>query len=194
MYKKERLAAKVAAVAIAALGGGLAAATPASAVGPGLFVIPPGGTAAFTGAGFGACNNLTWGYQLSFGAPQDQFTKPGGCFSLPAPNATIGPAPTPRVLRVYLRDNTCGATYYADGTSEGTITPFVDHAIVTPTGLSAWNLRFADAGGFCELKNVPLTTFLGSNFTVNLTITLPPGCDTDDPSLGNDECEQQGQD
>jgi hypothetical protein len=142
-----------------------------------LFVIPSANTALFTGAAFGACNNLTWGYQLDppIGAEQDQFTKPYGCFSRTAPNVTISAAATTRSMRVYLRDNTCNITYYSDGTArQGTTILAVDHSIVTPTGPASFNLRFADAGGFCERTLVPLTTFLGYNFTVNLTIGAFP--------------------
>lgn len=172
MRLKRSLALGAVAMSIAALAGVLTASS-ASAVGPGVFVIPAGATAAFTGATFGACNSLTWGFQLDppVGAQQDQFTKPAGCFSTTAPDVTIGASAAPRTLRVYLTDNTCSITYYSDGTSNPP--PPTDHVIVTPTGANAWELRFADAGGFCERKFVPLTTFTGFNFKVDLTITFP---------------------
>ena len=37
---------------------------------PAGFVIPIGSTASFTNVLFGACNSLTWGYQLNGGANQ----------------------------------------------------------------------------------------------------------------------------
>jgi hypothetical protein len=157
-------------LALGTIGLGLAAvhAAPASAAGgPSEFVIPAGLTAQFTGASFGACNSLSWGYQLNSGADQVQAAKPSGCFSEAAPDVTIGPFATTTTLRVFMRDNTCGATYYSDGTP-------VDHVIVSGSGAngdqSPYSLRFADAGGFCERKSTTVNTFVGSNFAVNLTI------------------------
>jgi hypothetical protein len=49
----------------------------------------------------------------------------------------------------------------------------VDHVIVSPTGTAAYQLRFADGGGFCERTGIPVNTFQGYNFTVDLTITMP---------------------
>jgi hypothetical protein len=171
MCLKMKLAVGAAAMSITALGGALAAA-PASAVGPGLFVLPQGAVATFTNATFGACNNLTWGTQLNppLGAQNDQLTFPGGCTSATAPDVTIGPFDDDVTLRAYLRDNTCSVTYFSDGTSDPGP---VDHVIVTPTGPDAFQLRFADGGGFCERAQIPATTFTGFNFEVNLTITTP---------------------
>src|SRR5690349_20227424 len=74
---------------------------------PAGFVIPIGSTASFTNVIFGACNRLTWGYQLNAGANQNQFTFLGGCGSGTGPNVTIGPFATAQTLRVFLTDNTC---------------------------------------------------------------------------------------
>jgi hypothetical protein len=53
-------------------------------------------------------------------------------------------------------------------------------------------LRFADAGGFCELKFTPTTTFMGHNFKV--TLTIEDNCkDHDLDTQLNRECEQLGQ-
>ncbi len=41
---------------------------------PGGFIIPAGSTASFTNVQFGACNNLSWGYQLNGGPNHVQFT------------------------------------------------------------------------------------------------------------------------
>src|SRR5207245_2313985 len=111
---------------------------------------------------FGACNSLTWGYQLNGGANQNQFTFPGGCGSAPGPNVTIGPFTTPQTLRVFLSDNTCGAIYYSDGLP-------VDHVIVS--GSNPYSLRWADAGGFCERKTTTANNFSGCNFCIDLAIS-----------------------
>jgi len=137
---------------------------PAFAIGspPGGFIIPVGSTASFTNVQFGACNSLTWGYQLNAGPNQDQFTFGGGCGTGTGPNVTIGPFATPTTLRVFMTDNHCVFTYYSDGTP-------VDHVIVS--GSNPYSLRFADSGGFCENKTNTLNTFNGFNFHVDLAIS-----------------------
>jgi hypothetical protein len=129
---------------------------------PGGFVVPPGSTASFTNITFGACNSLTWGFQLNGGPNMAQFTFGGGCGSATARSMTIGPFATPTTLRVFLTDNHCGFTYYSDGTP-------VDHVIVS--GSDPFSLRFADSGGFCERTTTTTNTFLGCNFCVTLTIS-----------------------
>ncbi len=157
-YSSTILAASVAVVAALAPGvNGLAVGSP-----PGGFVIPIGSTARFTNVLFGACNNLSWGYQLNGGANQVQFTFPGGCGSGTAPNVTIGPFATPQTFRVFLSDNTCGAIYYSDGLP-------VDHVIVS--GSNPYSLRWADAGGFCERTTTTANSFSGCNFCTDLSIS-----------------------
>jgi hypothetical protein len=129
---------------------------------PGGFVIPIGSTASFTSVQFGACNSLTWGYQLNGGANQNQFTFPGGCGSGTGPNVTIGPFASATTLRVFMTDNTCHFTYYSDGTP-------VDHVIVS--GSNPYSLRFSDAGGFCERTTTTANNFPGFNFHVDLAIS-----------------------
>lgn len=155
-------------LALMGLGFGASAATPSGSathemIGspPGGFVIPAHATASFTNAEFGACNNLSWGYQLDAGPNMVQATFPGGCFSQTAPDVTIGPFAAPTLVRVFLQDNTCGQIYYSDGLP-------VDHVIVS--GSNPYQLRFADAGGFCERLG-PATNFTGFNFRVTLTIS-----------------------
>jgi hypothetical protein len=126
------------------------------------FIIPAGSTASFTNVQFGACNSLTWGYQLNGGANQGQFTFPGGCGTGSGPDVTIGPFATPMTLRVFLTDNHCTITYYSGGTP-------VDHVIVS--GSNPYLLSFADAGGFCEKKLTTDNNFApGFNFRVDLAI------------------------
>src|SRR5258708_6837705 len=141
-----------------------AQAVPALAIGSpaGGFVIPIGSSASFTNVQFGACNNLTWGYQLNGGANQAQFTFPGGCGTGSGPSVTIGPFATPTSLRVFLTDNVCKFTYYSDGTP-------VDHVIVS--GTNPYSLRFADGGGFCEKTTTTVNNFAGFNFHVDLAIS-----------------------
>ena len=152
------LAVTVAAVAA------LAPAVDSLAIGspPAGFLIPVGSTASFTNVLFGACNSLTWGYQLNGGANQNQFTFPGGCGSGTGPNVTIGPFATAQTLRVFLTDNHCGMTYYSDGTP-------VDHVIVS--GSNPYSLRWSDSGGFCERANTTANTFPGCNFCIDLAIS-----------------------
>src|SRR6266581_3218789 len=68
---------------------------------PGGFIIPAGSTASFTNVQFGACNNLSWGYQLNGGPNHVQFTFAGGCGSGSAPDVTIGPFAATTALRVF---------------------------------------------------------------------------------------------
>ncbi|HEV2036879.1 MAG TPA: Ig-like domain-containing protein, partial [Candidatus Dormibacteraeota bacterium] len=125
------------------------------------FIIPAGSTASFTNVQFGACNSLSWGYQLDGGSNQVQATFPGGCGTGTAQDVTIGPFATDITLRVFLTDNVCAFTYYSDGTP-------VDHVIVE--GSNPYSLRFADAGGFCERKTTTFNDFAGFNFRVDLAI------------------------
>jgi hypothetical protein len=150
--------------AASVLAAAAAQAVTALAIGspPGGFVIPIGSTVSFTNVQFGACNNLTWGYQLNGGANQPQFTFPGGCGTGTGPNVTIGPFTTATPLRVFLTDNVCKFTYYSDGTP-------VDHVIVS--GTNPYSLRFADGGGFCEKTTTTVNNFDGFNFHVDLAIS-----------------------
>jgi hypothetical protein len=169
-----------------ALVAAVAVATPVSAIGgpPGGFLLPPGSTATFSGIDFAACNNLGWGYSLNFGPDQVQATRQGNCVThMPAPDVTIGPFAVPTNVRVFLKDITCTATYYSDGTP-------VDHVIIS--GSNPYLIRFADAGGFCERKLIPLTTFTLYNFKVTLTLT--DLCKVEDMESELDlVCEQEGQ-
>jgi hypothetical protein len=165
----------------------VALATPVSAIGGpvGGFVLPPGSTATFSGIDFGACNNLGWGYSLNFGPDLVQATRQGNCVThMSAPDVTIGPFATPTNVRVFLKDITCTATYYSDGTP-------VDHVIIS--GSNPYLLRFSDAGGFCERKFITANDFTLYNLKLTLTITdLCKDQDMVDSQL-NLVCEQEGQ-
>src|ERR1043166_3030677 len=167
------MALSIAALSVSApAGNALAAGNPltagqALAVGgpAGGFDVPAGQTASFTNVLYSACNNLSWGYQLSGGTNQGVGTFGGGCHAGSGTNATIGPFATDMTLRVFLTDNHCHFTYYSDGTP-------VDHVIVG--GSNPFTVRFADAGGFCEHTTTPLTSFSGCNFCVDVTISEAP--------------------
>jgi hypothetical protein len=171
---------------VLALVAGIALATPASAIGgpPGGFVLPPGSTATFSGIDFGACNNLGWGYSLNFGPDQVQATRQGNCVThMPAPDVTIGPFATPTNVRVFLKDITCTATYYSDGTP-------VDHVIIS--GSNPYLLRFSDAGGFCERQFITANDF--TLYNLKLTLTITDLCKVEDMNSNLDlVCEQEGQ-
>ena len=132
---------------------------------PAGFVVPTGALASFTNISFSACNSLTWGYQLNGGPNQPQLTFPGGCRSGTASDVNIGPFAAPTTVRIFLRDNSCGATYYSDGTP-------VDHVVVT--GTNPYSLRFADSGGFCERKTTTFNNFEGCNFCTGFAIIDQP--------------------
>src|ERR1051326_7065822 len=125
------MALSIAALSVSApAGNALAAGNPltagqALAVGgpAGGFDVPAGQTASFTNVLYSACNNRSWGYQLSGGTNQGVGTFGGGCHAGSGTNATIGPFATDMTLRVFLTDNHCHFTYYSDGTP-------VDHVIV----------------------------------------------------------------
>ena len=157
----------IASAIIAATACALGTATPVSAaleIGSpaGGFTIPSGSTAAFSGIVFGACNSLSWGYQLNGGPNQVQATFPGGCGSGSAFSVVIGPFASSTSLVVFMTDNHCSITYTSDGT------PF-DHVIVA--GSNPYTLRFSDAGRFCERKTATDTTFVGCNLCVDLAIS-----------------------
>jgi hypothetical protein len=124
-------------------------------------VIPKGHTATFTNSYFSACNALTWGYQLNFGANQDQGTFPGGCIPAGSPDVTIGPFPTAELVRVYLTDNSCGfGPYYSDG----------DHAQVT--GANPYQVAITDGDSDCSSppgNDRPPVDGVG-NFNTTLTV------------------------
>jgi hypothetical protein len=164
----------------------VALAGPVSATGGpvGGFVLPAGTTATFSGIDFAACNNLGWGYSLNFGPDQVQATRQGNCVThMPAPDVTIGPFATPTTVRVFLKDITCTATYYSDGTP-------VDHVIIS--GSNPYTLRFSDAGGFCERKLITANDF--TLYNLKVTLTLTDLCkDQDMDSQLDLVCEQEGQ-
>ena len=123
-------------------------------------IVPAGWTVTFDDPTLSACNELTWGYSVGSGdVPLGG--KPYGCTTETQADSTVGPFATAVVLRVFLTDHTCGnTTYYSDG----------DHAIVTPTSPTSWAVDIADAGGFCEIQNLPAVFVPPGNLSVDVVI------------------------
>ena len=94
----------------------------------------------FSNISLGACNSITFGYTLG-GVSTDVYTMPGGCgpFQSYADFSILAPLGT--TVDVYLKDNTCGATFSQTSA----------HALVT--GTNPQQIAIADAGGFCESTN-----------------------------------------
>jgi hypothetical protein len=126
----------------------------------GIFTVPAGCSVTFDDPTLSACNDLTWGYQLD-GVSTDVNNKPGGCDTQTYADLTIGPFESDRTLRVFLRDNSCEATYFSDGTP-------VDHATVAGTDPGPWQVAIRDAGGFCEVENSPSE---GPNLSVGVAMS-----------------------
>jgi hypothetical protein len=115
--------------------------------------------ATFTNVQFGACNNLTWGYELD-GAGHDFETFAGGCGpAQPGSDQMVGFLST-QTLRVFLRDNTCSFTFFEDG----------NHAVVT--GSNPYDIKIADGGGICERgPGVDATGDIIASGSGNLNVT-----------------------
>lgn len=118
-------------------------------------------TATFTDVSFGACNSLTWGVEID-GVQQDLESFPGGCGAADGSDQTVTYLST-QTSRVYLRDNTCGDTYFEDGL----------HARVM--GTNPARIAITDSGGFCEsdpsLPRPPGPGPDGGNLNVTRTIS-----------------------
>lgn len=122
-------------------------------------IVPAGASVTFDDPTFSACNQLQWGWSSSFGGlALDVF--PGGCGTATYPDYTTGEFETATVLRVFLDDLTCGATYQSDG----------NHAIVTQISATEWQVDIADAGGFCERENDPVVFTPPGNLSVGVII------------------------
>jgi hypothetical protein len=106
--------------------------------GAGEFLLPAGQTATLSGSQLSACNDLTYGYQLSGGSFTAVANKPYGCSTVSEPGTTIGPFPTAMIFRVVLVDNSCGQTFDSTG----------GHALVT--GSNPADVQITDAGFYCE--------------------------------------------
>ncbi len=109
----------------------------------GIFLIPAGHTARISNASFNrACDSLTYGYQVIGVVTVQVDSWPGRCqSSATAAGRMIGPFPTARSLRIWLRDTRCTSqphgpgswTYFSDGS----------HTLVSGTG--PWTLDLQDS-------------------------------------------------
>ena len=126
-------------------------------------IVPSGATVTFDDPTLSACNNLTWGFETSFGG-LTVGSKPYGCVpSIVQPDFTTGAFDTATVLEVFLIDEFCGATYSSDG----------DHARVSQLSPTSWQVDIADAGGFCERENAPVELTGPGNLSVRVVINAP---------------------
>jgi hypothetical protein len=104
-----------------------------------------GGTLAkavqFSGIRLGGCNANTFGYEVD-GVEHDVLSKSAVCSNTASttPDFTIY-VPLGETPRVYLRDNTCGWTFYADDGLHGLV-----------TGTNPFVFKINDGGGRCELN------------------------------------------
>lgn len=111
-------------------------------------IIPAGAQATLSQVSFGgACDPLTYGYQVNSGPLVAVDSKPFGCpYTAPVAGTTIGPFPTAVVLRIFLEDNFCGGgpnwTYYSDG----------NHALVTPVAPGVYLVDIMDSA-FCSVPS-----------------------------------------
>ncbi|HYU50508.1 MAG TPA: hypothetical protein VEO91_11355 [Candidatus Limnocylindria bacterium] len=122
-------------------------------------IVPAGHTVTFNDPTLSACNALVYGYSVG-GSTVPLGGKAYGCFTVTDPDVTVGPFPTAVVLRVYLDDQTCGATYFSDG----------NHAHVTQLTATSYLVDIADAGGFCERENDPAEFTGPGNLRVEVVI------------------------
>ena len=124
-------------------------------------VVPAGATVTFDNPTLSACNTLSWGYtvdatNVALGG------KSFGCFPpMTESDTTVGPFATTVVLRVFLTDELCqSTTYYSDG----------DHAVTVQTSPTRWDVDIADAGGFCERRDVPAVFVPPGNLSVDVIV------------------------
>jgi len=121
-------------------------------------VIPAGQRVTFSNLYVSACNGLEYGYTIN-GSGVSLGSKPAGCSTLYPIATTIGPFSTAIVLRVYLTDTTCDATYFSDG----------NHAKLTLPA-TGYQIDIADAGSGCNRESTPAQNFTTGNFSVLVTV------------------------
>jgi putative hemolysin len=113
-------------------------------------------TATLTNVVYGACNNLSLGYELNGSQHILESVSPG-CGVVFGADQTIHYLST-QTLRLFLRDDSCsGWIFYEDG----------PHGTVVGTNPS--EVAISDAGGFCE--SPPEDPRPGANVTLTRTIT-----------------------
>ena len=111
----------------------------------------------FSNISLGACNDITFGYTVG-GVSTDVYTKPYDCAPFHNYADVSVFVPVGSTVQVYLRDNTCGATFTQDS----------GHALVT--GTNPYQIAITDAGGFCEATS-PSASRPPTNGIGNLNVT-----------------------
>ncbi len=131
-------------------------------------IVPAGAQARLSNVSFGgACDALTYGYQLNLGPLVVVDSKPLACpYSEPVTGATIGPFPTAVLLRVFLKDDSCGGgpnwTYFSDR----------NHALVTEIGPRTFQVGIMDSF-FCHFSAAdPRTPSGPGSGDLRLTVTI----------------------
>jgi hypothetical protein len=94
----------------------------------------------FSNIRLGGCNANTFGYEVG-GVEHDVLSKNNVCSNTESttPDFTIY-VPLGQTARVYLRDNTCHWTFFADDDLHGLV-----------TGSNPFVVKINDGGGFCEI-------------------------------------------
>jgi hypothetical protein len=135
----------------------------------GVFLIPAGRTAKISNATWqGACDSLTYGYQVNGGAAIQVDSWTGHCQqSAAAANASIGPFSTPMNLRIWLRDTQC--TRQPHGPSSWRYFSDGNHALVSGTG--PWTLDIQDSL-FCFFDITSSLVPKRGNGNLNLTLSI----------------------
>ncbi len=111
----------------------------------------------FSNITLGACNDITFGYTVN-GVSTDVYTKPYDCAPFHSYADVTIAVPIGSTVQVFLRDNTCGATFTQDS----------GHALVT--GTNPYQIAITDAGGFCEARS-PSASRPPTNGVGNLNVT-----------------------
>jgi hypothetical protein len=111
----------------------------------------------FSNITLGACNDITFGYTVN-GVSTDVYTKPYDCAPAHSYTDVSILVPLGSTVDVFLRDNSCGATFTQES----------GHALVT--GTNPYQIAITDAGGFCEATS-PTTSHPPTNGVGNLNVT-----------------------
>ena len=111
----------------------------------------------FSNITLGACNDITFGYTVN-GVSTDLYTKPYDCAPFHSYADVTVQVPVGSTVQVYLRDNTCSATFTQNS----------GHALVT--GTNPYQIAITDAGGFCEATS-PSASRPPTNGIGNLNVT-----------------------
>jgi hypothetical protein len=135
--------------------------------GDGIFVVPRGSVVALSATSDGACNTLQYGYSVQLDESTTTSAAVGTTRTGTPCGGSLGSADVPVfdtavLLRVFLQDDTCGATrFLSDG----------DHAAL----LSASTVAIMDAEGDCSAAAIPRAPDLGpppQNIDLLVTVAI----------------------